>query len=56
MMCLYDLKEYVLDTPLPHEPDRETTDSETRTEWTKHFEDANKVSCVMVTAMERDLA
>ena len=50
VMCSYGLKEYVL------EPNRETTDSETITEWTKHFEDANKVTCVMVTAMERNLA
>ena len=56
MMCRFDLKEYVLDTPLGSEPDKTTTAPEVFEEWHKHFEDANKVSCVMVTCMERDLA
>ncbi|KAJ9547411.1 hypothetical protein OSB04_019954 [Centaurea solstitialis] len=54
--CALVFAEYALDTHLTREPDRETTDFETIFEWTKPFEHANKVSCAMVAAMERDLA
>jgi len=56
MMCRFDLKEYVLDTPLGPEPDKDTTAPEIYDEWSKHFNDANKVSCAMVMTMETELA
>jgi transposase InsO family protein len=56
MMCRFELKEYVLDNELGPKPDKATTPPDVYDEWNQHMEDANKVSCAMVLAMERDLA
>src|SRR5918996_5038823 len=54
MTLHFDNKEYVLDHPVPDAPNHDAS-VEDRAAYDKHYDDASKVSCIMIATMSVEL-